>query len=472
MFSLKNDFKEENFVKVDPWDKRRYLTQAEHMLEAVGFGTFGVHTVDCDVSLKSMEDALDKYYEWYPVVGLGVKLDSNGICYFSNGSIRPTTFVEDVKNNMVIRNYDDYCKVLEKTYNDYFTEEKYTFGPRMYKIDVSTTNYDPVFGEKKGYLMTVPVDHVLFAGGSHKTVANFINGWMSNKNYKPRLSGPQECVNSVYPFVTEKDEVRTIENPHFGPIDYIGLEENSKIDKFKRGLVINVRRINRSDLQRPEGCSLTVAMSSIQAFIFTSLLLDYHSEKEAVGQPFTCPYKVDHSRFGNIMEGDEDDMIGNYIITSRIYQQTSRSAPKSLYQMIETAKIYQGIARKNAEQSIINGRHDVYLKFEDAFRKEFINSLVSNIGNEKLSKGPINSMLAYAHGAHAIGSINFVTIGQPDGTILLCTMSHKTSYCHNFVKLYGDLFLRVGQLSRRRDVTRAELIQMPEYKELLTYIKK
>ena len=63
MFSLKNDFKEENFVKVDPWDKRRYLTQAEHMLEAVGFGTFGVHTVDCDVSLKSMEDALDKYYE-------------------------------------------------------------------------------------------------------------------------------------------------------------------------------------------------------------------------------------------------------------------------------------------------------------------------------------------------------------------------------------------------------------------------
>eukprot|EP00766_Chilomastix_caulleryi_P000936 gnl/Chilomastix_caulleri/1914.p1 GENE.gnl/Chilomastix_caulleri/1914~~gnl/Chilomastix_caulleri/1914.p1 ORF type:complete len:213 (+),score=58.61 gnl/Chilomastix_caulleri/1914:132-770(+) len=212
-------------------------------------------------------------------------------------------------------------------------------------------------------------------------------------------------------------------------------------------------------------------MSGVQSFILTSLLLDYHQDVPEVGHGFTCPYTVKNSRFANMLPGDPSDLIGNDVTSAKTYQSVSRTNPKTLYQLLNDAKKYHDVFIKNADQMVINERYGPYVPFGFKFGKELMNDLVSNIGNVKLVDGPIDTSMAFGLGVNNIGSTNIILTGQRDGTILINLIAQKASHRHKFVKIYGDLFVRMCKLSEKRDITRDELISTPEYREILSILK-
>ena len=108
-----------NFLKVDPHDPTRALTQHEQILAATDYVIPGVHTVRKGVSPEELEAALEKYYEWYPVVKKTSE-PIDGIFHLKEGKIRPANFIEDVKNYPVIRSRTALHKAMEQIHWNYY----------------------------------------------------------------------------------------------------------------------------------------------------------------------------------------------------------------------------------------------------------------------------------------------------------------------------------------------------------------
>eukprot|EP00766_Chilomastix_caulleryi_P006364 gnl/Chilomastix_caulleri/8559.p1 GENE.gnl/Chilomastix_caulleri/8559~~gnl/Chilomastix_caulleri/8559.p1 ORF type:complete len:68 (-),score=20.99 gnl/Chilomastix_caulleri/8559:207-410(-) len=66
-----------------------------------------------------------------------------------------------------------------------------------------------------------------------------------------------------------------------------------------------------------------------------------------------------------------------------------------------------------------------------------------------MSKGPVDTTMAYGIFPYDIGSINFITVGQPDGSVMFGVVGHRTSYPNRVLKLYGDLFLVSNWLRKK-----------------------
>lgn len=462
---------ERKMVEIDPLDTSRILTQSEQGLIALDYETFGVHTIRKDVSIDMLEKALEKYYEWYPVVKMDTTEPINGMRHFKHGNVRPTTFAQDIKNNEVIRSKVDYYQLLTDSYRNFYCGKRYTFAPRLYKVDLSQGENDPVFGNDAGYIMIVPASHLTFDGKSHRTLSNFINGWMKDDKYKPNLSGPQIMPNSSFVLLRDGSKYAPVESLPIGKCDYIGkFEEAGSIIK-SYGTNIDVRRIPKSQLRHPKGYTMTVTMSGIQAFMYTSLLLDYHKGLTSVGHIFGCPYAVDPKKFKKLMDGDTKDMVGNDITGTRTYQSVSRFSPKTLYEILDITKKSHGLAISQMEQAIINERYLDYTPEGILYQKSSIINRFSNFGDLKLKKGPVSSTMAWGIFPFDIGALNFVTVGQEDGSVLFLVVSLKSSFPQRVNKLYGDLYLRVCKIAEKRDITREELAGMPEYRQILELMK-
>lgn len=162
-----------NFLKVDPYDHTRPLTQFEHFLASIDYAIPGVHTVRKGVSPEELEAALKKYYEWYPVAKKTSE-PIDGIFHLKEGKIRPATFTEDVKNNPVIRSRTDLHKAMEQIHWNYYHGQKYCFGPRLYKVDIAPGNGDNVLNEGIEYVLIAPAAHDIFEGKSHRTLHNLL----------------------------------------------------------------------------------------------------------------------------------------------------------------------------------------------------------------------------------------------------------------------------------------------------------
>eukprot|EP00766_Chilomastix_caulleryi_P001517 gnl/Chilomastix_caulleri/249.p1 GENE.gnl/Chilomastix_caulleri/249~~gnl/Chilomastix_caulleri/249.p1 ORF type:complete len:281 (+),score=78.71 gnl/Chilomastix_caulleri/249:65-907(+) len=273
--------------------------------------------------------------------------------------------------------------------------------------------------------------------------------------------------NTSFALVPNDSEYKPIPTPTYGKCHHIGFEKGNKVDSFERGMNTDIRRLKKEELKRPTGFSLTVTFSGIQAFISLSLLLDYHKDLETVGHVIACPYSIPHDKFIKFIEGKTEDIIGNDVMSARLYHTLSRVSPKSLYHFISTTKEGHEDIRSNLVQDAINKRYQAYPTKDFISSPTMVMNRFSNLGDLNLSKGPFGSMAGYGISRFDIGSVNFSTSGQSDGSVLLLSFAHQSSYSCEFLKLYSDLLVRVLNVSAKHDVTYDELVSLPEYKAVL-----
>ena len=127
--------------------------------------------------------------------------------------------------------------------------------------------------------------------------------------------------------------------------------------------------------------------------------------------------------------------------------------------------------RRNLTQIVVNLRYSPFLPTDGKQSSQQVMNVLTNLGNNYLAPGPLRHRSGYVCGLNNIGGIMISPMGQVDGSVTISTMGHKTSFSSHFLEVYQQLLLRVLDLSSKRDVTRDELIKLPEYKELLHILR-
>lgn len=454
---------------IDPNDTSRQLLPFEQWLFNMHYRVLAVQGVKKGVEPGKLQDAMELVYQWYPTIAMTGTDPVNCISRYTTGPIKYPKFLEDVKNNKVIRSNRDLYEIIAERYRDLNHDKKHVFESQLYKVDIrhSEEGAEGFLGPTHGHLLFTGTYHTVFDGKSQQAFSKVINNYIRDATYKPDIEKPQVMPNNLYALVPKGTKMTPLDygSGNIGTLMYH--ERALKTNPDDRGITLEARAVPKSALARLPGCSFNAGTTAVQALIFNTLLLDYHEGESEVSQSYGNPYAVDHSKFDRLMEGDSSLLVGNDVTGMQMYLKARRDREESVYSILREITPKLDFARENRNTLLINSNLLPYSPGVTDHNKFTTVTRWSNFGASQFEAGAIDRYHCFGLDIHDVGSINIVTVGQPDGSIIFSAMCQEVCYSREFVRRYMDLFLDIYRVAGQRDVGRAELRQHPTYRWLL-----